>query len=317
MEVTQSGVPNEAQLAQINRYTRRAYAAGEVYVFTAVLCDNEVDRDFERFPLMTLRELQPLFVGKTGILDHEHTSRGQYARIFATRVETDGSRTAESGEPYARLVAEAYIPRGAETDAFIDSIESGIRKEVSIGCAVAKRTCSVCGKTVCGHVPGKVYDGVRCCRVLENATDAYEFSFVAVPAQRAAGVVKRFSRAEKEEAVKVTDIRKKLEEADGDAVFSAAELGALRAELESLEKRTEAGDRYREALREKILRMGAVAQPELSRGLLLAVTKGLSVGELEEMEAAFTKAAARRMPVTPQLRTDNDKQTPEDRAFCI
>ena len=36
-------------MEQIGRYTRRAYSPEEVYTFSLVLCDNEVDRDFERF----------------------------------------------------------------------------------------------------------------------------------------------------------------------------------------------------------------------------------------------------------------------------
>ena len=34
------------------------------------LCDNEIDRDWERFSPETLKGLAPLFVGKSGIFDH-------------------------------------------------------------------------------------------------------------------------------------------------------------------------------------------------------------------------------------------------------
>lgn len=44
----QSPVTQE-QLAQINRYSRRELTAQEVYVFSLILCDNEIDRDYERF----------------------------------------------------------------------------------------------------------------------------------------------------------------------------------------------------------------------------------------------------------------------------
>ena len=37
---------------------------------------------------------------------------------------------------------------------------------------------------------GETYDGKLCCGVLSNPVDAYEFSFVAVPAQPGAGVTK-------------------------------------------------------------------------------------------------------------------------------
>ena len=37
------------ELAEINRFTRTPLTAEEVYCFAVRLCDNEVDRDFERF----------------------------------------------------------------------------------------------------------------------------------------------------------------------------------------------------------------------------------------------------------------------------
>ena len=42
----------------------------EVYTFSVRLCDNEIDRDGERFDEQTLRELAALFIGKSGIFDH-------------------------------------------------------------------------------------------------------------------------------------------------------------------------------------------------------------------------------------------------------
>ena len=47
------------------------YKPEEVYTFSVVLCDNEVDRDGECFTKETLEELAKLFVGKTGILDQQ------------------------------------------------------------------------------------------------------------------------------------------------------------------------------------------------------------------------------------------------------
>ena len=180
--------PDKATMEKINLYTRRAYKPEEVYTFSVVLCDNEVDRDGECFTKETLEELAKLFVGKTGILDHEPTSKNQTARVFDAAVKEIPGKVTSLNEPYAQLTAQAYVPRNDGTKAFIESIESGIRKEVSVGCAVKKRVCSVCGAESCVHVPGKTYNGKRCVRILSGAADAYEFSFVAVPAQRAAGV---------------------------------------------------------------------------------------------------------------------------------
>ena len=56
-------------MAKINGFSRRELSESEVYVFPVVLCDNEVDRDFERFSNEALKELAKLFIGKTGIFD--------------------------------------------------------------------------------------------------------------------------------------------------------------------------------------------------------------------------------------------------------
>ena len=43
------GVPAEAELAAINRFAKSPLRAEEVYTFSLRLCDNEVDRDWERW----------------------------------------------------------------------------------------------------------------------------------------------------------------------------------------------------------------------------------------------------------------------------
>lgn len=66
----------EGELAQINALSRKELKAGEVYAFGVRLCDNEIDRDGERFPLETLQELERLFVGKSGVFDHQWSALG-------------------------------------------------------------------------------------------------------------------------------------------------------------------------------------------------------------------------------------------------
>ena len=54
----------EEDLEEINRFAKTPLTAEEVYTFTMRLCDNEVDRDFERFDEAALSALGDLFVGK-------------------------------------------------------------------------------------------------------------------------------------------------------------------------------------------------------------------------------------------------------------
>lgn len=48
----------ENDLQLINQYTRKDLKADEVYTFSVVLCDNDVDRDYERFTVESLFSLQ-------------------------------------------------------------------------------------------------------------------------------------------------------------------------------------------------------------------------------------------------------------------
>ena len=48
-QVIKSSAPEKGELELINSYTRRELNEDEVYVFSVVLCDNDIDRDYERF----------------------------------------------------------------------------------------------------------------------------------------------------------------------------------------------------------------------------------------------------------------------------
>ena len=189
-------------LEKLNRFTRRAHTADEVYMFDVTLCDNDIDRDTERFSDAALAEMAGLFVGKTGIFDHDLRSGSQTARIFDTWVAADSSRLTRDGRPYAALKASAYMIRTRSNEDLIREIDGGIKKEVSVSCSAGRRICSVCGADRsgqgCVHLPGHLYDGKLCHTVLENIRDAYEWSFVAVPAQVNAGVTKRFHGEEEQ-----------------------------------------------------------------------------------------------------------------------
>lgn len=80
------------QLAKINQYSRRELQSGEVYTFSVILCDNEVDRDYERFTVQALHDLARLFLGKTGIFDHDPKGENQTARIFDAEIITEPAR---------------------------------------------------------------------------------------------------------------------------------------------------------------------------------------------------------------------------------
>lgn len=181
-------VVDEKELSQINQHTVREFAADEIFTFKVALCNNQVDRDYEQFSDEALEGLAELFKGKTVISDHSQKASNQCARIYDAFVEVDNS--------VKRLMAKCYMVRCDSTKDLITEIEAGIKKEVSVSCAIQEIKCSVCGadnrKVLCEHIGGRIYNGKACHFVLNNPTDAYEVSFVAVPAQKQAGVVKDY-----------------------------------------------------------------------------------------------------------------------------
>ena len=276
-EVLGSGVASAVQLEAINALAKGKMTAEQVYVFALRLCDDQVDRDHERFDTGALPGLAKLFLGKTGIVDHRWSTESQVARIFETQV------VKEDGVSYIK--AWAYIRRGGANEEVIADIEAGIKKEVSVGCAMGRAVCTVCGGEYgsCGHVKGERYDGAVCCAILQEPMDAYEFSFVAVPAQREAGVLKALGGG-----------RKSLKEL-------ADQFGA-QAEYRALYKEAELGRQYRKELENDVVRLGLALELGAEEKVLRGIAALAKSEDLVELKAALEGRFAEYMPVVTQLR---------------
>ena len=275
-EAAGSGAPTAVQLEAINVQAKAQLTAEQVYVFSLRLCDDQVDRDFERFDTAALGSLAKLFIGKTGVMDHKWSADKQIARIFETQVGK------EAGISYIK--AWAYIRRGGSNDEIIADIEAGIKKEISVGCAMGMAVCSVCGSEygTCGHRKGEAYDGQVCCAILKEPMDAYEFSFVAVPAQRDAGVLKALGGR-----------NQKLKEL-------AEEFGA-QAEYRALYKQAELGRRYEKELQDSVVRLGLSLELGVSEPVLRSVAKTAAAEDLLALKAAWEEKLNAMLPVTTQL----------------
>ena len=123
--VEQGGV-TQADLAEINRLAKGKLTVEQVYTFALRLCDNEVDRDFERFSVDSLQRLGELFVGKSGIFDHQWSAAGQTARIYRTEVAEEPGRITMAGEPCRYLKGWAYMLRSEKNQALIEEIEDTV-----------------------------------------------------------------------------------------------------------------------------------------------------------------------------------------------
>ena len=185
----------EKDMSKINSYSRRKLNPNEIYTFSMILCSNEIDRDCEAFTKESLIKMATLFQGTTGIFDHKASSKNQIARIFKTSIIKTSEQTTYKSSKYL-LKAWAYMLKNENSKDLILKIDAGIVKEISISCNIEKKLCSICNNSYdgsCNHVLGRQYDGNICYVKLVNPYDAYEWSFVAVPAQTDAGILKHFT----------------------------------------------------------------------------------------------------------------------------
>ncbi len=292
----------EQEMALVNRYSRRELSAEEVYLFSVALCDNDVDRDYERFTVESLFELEKLFVGKTGIIDHNPTAKNQKARIISCKVESvDGEKTS-LGDQLFRLTARAYILRSEGNRELIEAIEAGIVKEVSVGCSMGQTVCSVCRNDMrsplCTHHKGREYDGALCYGELCEPRDAYEFSFVAVPAQRAAGVIKSGGK-EMKELCKALD-------SEGEVTLTKNDVKTLREYIESLESEQEYAKAYREELGERVKSALREKGVELDFAVENCIIKKLSISEAQALLKALAKKPQKAAPQLCRNRADGN-----------
>ena len=275
------------ELAYINQFAKTELTEDQVYVFSVRLCDNEVDRDFERFDTAALERLGELFVGKSGIFDHQWSAKGQTARIYRTEVVREDAVVTAAGDSYCWLKGWAYLLRTEKNRGLIAEIEGGIKKEVSVGCSMARSVCSICGAEDggCHHVRGETYDGRLCFTELREPQDAYEWSFVAVPAQRNAGVLKRFSQ----------------------------ESGSAAA----LEKQAALGRKYLAELRREVARLAMLADDGLDGKVFARAVGRLDEPELLELKGAYEARMAKKFPSAPQLRRKDAVERSDETVFLV
>ena len=275
-EAISGGVATAAQMEAINAQAKGKLRPEDVYVFCVRLCDDQPDRDMDCFDTQALPMLTRMFIGKTGVLDHQWRSDNQVARIFETQVVRD------LGISYIK--AWAYIRRGGHADELIADIEAGIKKEVSVGCAMASSICSICGSEygTCGHQKGEHYDGQLCCAILRDPVDAYEFSFVAVPAQRASGVLKAMS-------------------GKAPALKALAEEYGAQAEYRTLYKQAQLGAKYEKQIQDEVVRLCLSLELGASEPVLRSIVEKAGSEDLLQLKTALEQRVRQMLPVVTQL----------------
>ena len=291
-EALGGGIPTAAQLEAINGQAKAAMTAEQVYVFSLRLCDDQVDRDMERFDTNALPALAKLFIGKTGIVDHQWSAGNQVARIFAAEVVQE--------DRISYIKAWAYIRRGGANEEVIADIEAGIKKEVSVGCAMGRAVCSVCGSEYgsCGHVKGEHYDGQLCVAILKEPMDAYEFSFVAVPAQPNAGVLKALGGGNR-------------------TLKELAEQFGAQSEYRALFKEAQLGREYKKQIGNDVVRLCLSLDLGVEEPALRAITEKAGAEELMKLKEALENRLAESMPMVTQLGGSFKKEAEFESGFLV
>lgn len=187
---------SSSEMEKVNQFTVEELSEDDVYLFKIMACDNNIDRDDERISDKSLQELAELYVGRTIIKDHVRSADNQFARVYdAQVVGIDGEQT-KDGMPLKGLLLKCYTLDNEANKNIVSEIKAGIKKEVSISFSPQVVECSICGcnqfEQSCRHYWGKEYDGQTCFFTFSEVKDAYELSFVAVPAQKDAGTRKSY-----------------------------------------------------------------------------------------------------------------------------
>lgn len=188
---------NDIDLALVNELTLDNVTREDIYTFSIICCDNEIDRVYDCMGEAFLKEFAKRAKGLTILQNHEWDVENQSARVYQAEYVEDTETLTQLGETRKYVLAKVYTLSKYED--YIDKIKAGLLKEVSVSFESKRDTCSICGaetekgsddKAICpnDHIMGETYEGKICCNMLNTLTDVFECSFVAVPCQRGAGI---------------------------------------------------------------------------------------------------------------------------------
>ena len=208
------GNPTPEDFELIRPFVSDDFKLSDLFIYPVKLCDNATDREGEYFSDLSLQQLADAFIGKPGIYDHDwHKAIQTHSRVYKTEVVEDGD--------YKYLLAHAYTTY----DDLIRGIRSGSLKEVSVGFEPGKKT--------------KTERGI----CIEDVLDAYEFSFVSVPAQPKAGVVKNKNEednkmAEKDFEAQLKGLNTTIDELKETISSKDSEIASLKSHIKSLKMKS-------------------------------------------------------------------------------
>lgn len=170
--------PTVEELTHIQKYLRNPVQASDIFVFNIRLCDNKVDRDYERFTISAIRKLETLYVGRSGIITVGNST--SYPRIFETwtNINKDIEVVAGDHENLCELWGKAFLLRSWNNSDAIAAIQSKRFNRVSVSCSIRQAVCSICGRESCKHKKGFFYCGREANVLLLDPQDVYEWTIL-------------------------------------------------------------------------------------------------------------------------------------------
>ena len=148
----------------------------DYFIFKIILCNNEIDRDNEKFSIPVLFQIRDMAIGKTGILENDCdiNGRNSVARIFDCSVEYDRDSVTKDGEPLLYVQAHAFIDTNASNNNYsiVSKIKEGFYDEISVGCSIFKSH-----KTL-DKSNGVINSAIT---VIDSISDLYEWAIVQKP----------------------------------------------------------------------------------------------------------------------------------------
>lgn len=195
--LVQTNIDIDADIEKINQHTVKPLGAGDVYVFPVEICDNDVDRVGDKMSENFLASVAENIAGLTGLKDHDWSSDNQMARLYDAELVEDETKKTRTGENRKYVLGKAYTL--SKYKDYIEKINAGLLKESSLSFKSVGDRCSICGKPMIkdandighcedGHIAGEMYDGVLCYNDINELDDLMEWSLVAVPCQKHAGI---------------------------------------------------------------------------------------------------------------------------------
>lgn len=258
--------PGDLELIN-QQYALRPLAAEEVYIRRLALCNDQVDRTFERFPVPYLQRFAATLPGKP-LLAHHDRSQFPMGRFFRAEVKSSdelGLPRGEDDRPSNWLVCWVYLVKTSGNEEVRRQIDAGVYSHVSIGYRWADLTCDLCGRSYfrsdCPHVIGQSYESRTCTATYsgdEERVEAVEGSLVYLGAQYGAVITKSDNRREEKAAL---SHRKE----GGEDVLAAE------------------GREYRAELRAEILRLGRCLHAGIEAETLLEALGDVGAPRLREL----------------------------------